>query len=103
MCDLTTNRFTQTRDRVVLTCPQIRAFGNTNLSRRRSWGKVGNASGVFQAGVACVFSIARLLERLREFLGSPVVEPAVKPNFVVRTRGITKATTPKIGNLKRIS
>src|SRR5580698_3179472 len=63
--------------------PKIRTVDLTKLPRRRSCGKVGNASGVFQAGVACVFSIARLLERLRKLVRCSVVEAAVRPKFVV--------------------
>jgi hypothetical protein len=44
---------------------------------------VGNAIGVFQADEVCVFSIARLLERLRELLGCSVVEAAVGADLVV--------------------
>ena len=44
---------------------------------------MGNAEGVFQAGGACVFSVARFLDCLHELVGGSVVEAAVWPDFVV--------------------
>ena len=64
-------------------CQYDRAPSGGHRSKGRSCGKVGNASGVFQAGVACVFSIVRLLERLRELVGRYIVEAAVRPKFLV--------------------
>lgn len=44
---------------------------------------MGNAVGVFQAGEACVFSIARLSECPRKLGWCSVVEAAVRADFVV--------------------